>query len=1141
MLLRKNAMESYVTSNDPFIHLRVHTAYSLCEGAVKIPDLVTKCEQEFIPAVAITDTNNMFGIMEFTLKTSEHGIQPIIGTTLNLKFENIFAPIPLIAQTESGYGHLMKLMTDFYFRNNRFITLKNLEQHSEDIICLSGGVNGIVGKLILEKQVDKANKYLNALSKIFKNNLYIEISRMGEIGEVSTEEFCVNYALETGVSLVATNEVFFLTKDMHMAQDALMCIADATYIEVQERRKLTSEHYLKSSQEMFDLFSDIPEAVLNTAIIAKRCSFIPEKKKPELPLFLDNDRINEDKVMENKARLGLEEKLEIVKHYRSNIDKDFSIIEKEYRDRFDYEMSVIKKMGFCGYFLIVSDFVKWSKDHNIPVGPGRGSGAGSIVAWCMHITELDPIKYTLLFERFLNPERVSMPDFDIDFCQFRRNETIEYVQQKYGQNRVAHIIALGKLQARNVVRDVGRVLQMPYGQVDKIAKLIPQNPSDPVTLKQALDIEPQLKDFMARDGQIKFLIDTAMQLEGLYRHASMHAAGIVIGNKSIDEIVPVYSDGETTLAITQFNMKYVEMTGLVKFDFLGLKTLTIIQYAINDIKKYKGIEIDINAIDMADLKTFKLLCDVDVVGVFQLESSGMKDVIRNLQPDNIEDIIALISLFRPGPMDNIPTYLARKHGKEFVKYLHPILEPILKPTYGVMIYQEQVMQIAQKMAGYSLAEADLLRRAMGKKIKEEMIRNRTVFEEGAKKNGISERVAGDVFDMMAKFASYGFNRSHAAAYGVISYQTAWLKANYRLEFYTASLNLELTNTDKIAIFIQDAKQSGITILPPDVNKSESLFIEEGNNTIRYALGALKGSGQAVMDELIADRNRNGLFKDVFDFFQRATKIRAFNAKHAEALIFSGSLDCLHNNRHQLHASIKNLLDIGGKNLNVRQFSLFGDMSSSNINVSLANVSEWQILEKLDYERQAITFYLTAHPMDLYSDLLKSMNIVNSKDLTVTNSHVKIAGMLMSKKERLSKTGQKYAFAMFSDSNNSFEVTIFPDLYGKVRDYLQIGNPYVVIVEIEGIGEKLSIHAIEIQNLDVLIKKQKIYIDIDENTNIYALQKFLDKCEPGDNKIYFFSKDQYGQKYEINTGYSRNLTLTLRKYLKDKLGIKITYL
>ncbi len=1139
MPLLKNAMENYVASNAPFIHLRVHTAYSLCEGAVKIPDLVTACEQEVFPAIAITDTNNMFGIMEFTVKTSEHGIQPIIGTTLNLKFDDIIAPIPLLAKTEQGYGHLMKLMTSFYFHNNRFITLHDLEQHCNDIICLSGGVSGIAGKLIAEKQTDKAKEYLDALSNIFGNNLYIEISRMGEVGEVETEEFCVNYAIDTGTSLVATNEVFFLTKDMHMAQDALMCIADATYIDVQERRKLTSEHYLKTSQEMFELFSDIPEAVLNTSIIAKRCSFMPEKKKPELPLFLDDAKINEDEIMENKARLGLEEKLEIVKNYKSNINKDFSIIEREYRDRFDYEISVIKKMGFCGYFLIVSDFVKWSKEHDIPVGPGRGSGAGSIVAWCMHITELDPIKYTLLFERFLNPERVSMPDFDIDFCQFRRNETIEYVQRKYGKNRVAHIIALGKLQARNVVRDVGRVLQMPYGQVDKIAKLIPQNPTDPVTLKQALDIEPQLKDLVAQDSQIKFLIDTAMQLEGLYRHASMHAAGIVIGNKSIDEIVPVYSDGETSLAITQFNMKYVEMTGLVKFDFLGLKTLTVIQYAINDIKKYKGVEIDINSIDMEDLKTFKLLCDVDVVGVFQLESGGMKDVIRNLQPDNIEDIIALISLFRPGPMDNIPTYLARKHGKEFVKYLHPILEPILKPTYGVMIYQEQVMQIAQKMAGYSLAEADLLRRAMGKKIREEMARNRTIFEEGAKKNNISARIAGDVFDMMAKFASYGFNRSHAAAYGVISYQTAWLKANYRLEFYTASLNLELTNTDKIAIFIQDAKQSGITILPPNINKSEALFIEEGDKSIRYALGALKGSGQAVMEELVADRNSNGLFKNVFDFFKRATKIRAFNAKHAEALIFSGSLDCLHNNRHQLHASIKSLLELGNENSNVKQFSLFGELSPSG--VSLANVPEWQVLEKLDYERQAITFYLTAHPMELYNELLKSMGIVNSKDFSITNNHIKVAGMLMGKRERLSKTGQKYAFAMFSDTSNSFEVTVFPDLYGKVREYLQIGKPYIMTVDIEGVGEKLNIHAVEVQDLDILIKKQKIYIDINNNTNVHALREFLDKCNPGDNKIYFFSKDQYGQNYEINTGYSRDLTLTKRKYLKDKLNINIMYL
>ena len=795
-------------------------------------------------------------------------------------------------------------------------------------------------------------------------------------------------------------------------------------------------------------------------------------------------------------------------------------------------------MGFCGYFLIVSDFVKWSKDNKIPVGPGRGSGAGSIIAWCMHITELDPIKYTLLFERFLNPERVSMPDFDIDFCQFRRNETIEYVQRKYGKDRVAHIIALGKLQARNVVRDVGRVLQMPYGQVDKIAKLVPQNPTDPVSLRQALDIEPQLRDLMTKDSQVEFLMSTAMQLEGLYRHASMHAAGIVIGNKCIDEIVPIYSDGETPLAITQFNMKYVEMTGLVKFDFLGLKTLTAIQYAINDIKKHKGIDLDINAIDMEDPKTFKLLCDVDVVGVFQLESGGMKDVLKNLQPDNIEDIIALISLFRPGPMDNIPTYLSRKHGKELVKYLHPILEPILKPTYGVMIYQEQVMQIAQKMAGYSLAEADLLRRAMGKKIKEEMARHRTIFEEGAKKNGISVRVAGEVFDMMAKFASYGFNRSHAAAYGVISYQTAYLKANYRLEFYVAFLNLELTNTDKISIFIQDAKQSGIKILPPDINKSEALFTEEGDNAIRYALGALKGSGQAVIEEIVNDRKCNGYFKDIFDFFKRTNKIRTFNAKHAETLVFSGALDCIHGNRHQIHASLKSLFSCGDNTSEIKQFSLFGDFATST--ATLADVSEWAIFEKLEHERQAITFYLTDHPMELYSDLLKELQITNSSDFTKSTGHAKTAGMLVAKKERLSKGGQKYAFAMFSDTNNSFEITIFPDLYSKVRDYLQIGKPYVVAVEIDGTGENINLHATEIQDLDVFIKKQNIYISVNNDSNISVLREFLDKCESGENKIFLCTKDQFGQQYEIDTGYSKNLTLEVRKYITYKLQFKILY-
>ncbi|MDR0630770.1 MAG: DNA polymerase III subunit alpha, partial [Holosporales bacterium] len=795
--------------NNPFIHLRVHTAYSFCEGALKIHDLMKACVENLFPAIAITDSNNMFGVLEFSMKAIEYGVQPIIGSLINVKFEDIIAPIVLLVKSDLGYKNLMKLMTCFYIENKeqKSVTLENLQKYNNGLIALSGGARGPAGSLLLQNNNVKATSFLKSMNSFFQDNFYIEISRTEESIEKQTESFFIHYAFENNVPLVATNEAFYLDKSMHQAHDVLMCIANSTYISVKDRKKFSPEHYLKSSDEMFDLFSDIKEAFLNTSLIAKRCNFMPEEKKPILPKFAHDS--NEDEVIKSQAESGLRQRLST---YNEN--------HEEYFKRLCYELSVINNMKFSGYFLIVSDFVRWAKSQGIPVGPGRGSGAGSLVAWSLFITDLDPIKYNLIFERFLNPDRVSMPDFDIDFCQERRDEVIKYVQSKYGKDKIAQIAAPGKLQARAVVRDVGRVIQMPYGQVDRISKLIPHNPTNPIELPQAIEIEPILKQMIKEDDTVRFLINIALQLEGLYRHSSTHAAGIVISNESVDELVPIYSDEESDIPITQFNMKFVESAGLVKFDFLGLKTLTVIKHTCDNIKKYRGIDINIEQIDLNDRETFKLLCAVDVVGVFQLESSGMKNVIQKLQPDALEDLIALVSLYRPGPMDDIPKYLARKHGEEPVIYIHPILEPILNSTYGIMVYQEQVMKIAQEMGGYTLAAADLLRRAMGKKIKKEMERNKDIFVKGAIKKGIDPEISKQVFALMEKFASYGFNRSHAAPYALLSYQTAYLKANYRLEFYTAAMNIDISNMDKIAVFIQDIKLAGINIFPPDINQSE---------------------------------------------------------------------------------------------------------------------------------------------------------------------------------------------------------------------------------------------------------------------------------------------------------------------------------
>lgn len=1124
-----------MTITAPFIHLRLHSAYSLCEGAVKIPDLAKSCVEKNFPAVAITDTNNMFGALDFAMKMSSTGIQPIIGSLIDIKFEDIISPLVFLAKNEKGYKNLMKLMTCFYMENKeekKFITFENLLKHNDGIITLSGGYRGPAGSLLLQGNQEKATEFLGNLNSIFGDNLYIEISRTGEFEEKRTEPFFVNYALKNNIPLVATNEVFFLDKSMHTAHDALMCIADGTYVTVKERRRITEEHYLKSTEEMFELFSDIKEAVLNTSVIAKRCSFMPEKKNPILPSFGNESGDSEDDILEKQAKEGLIKRLADVYNYRENKEKNPKDIEKEYQDRFDFEIGVIKSMGFSGYFLIVSDFVKWSKANDIPVGPGRGSGAGSVVAWCLFITDLDPIKYVLLFERFLNPERVSMPDFDIDFCQDRRDEVIDYVQSKYGRENVAHIIALGKLQARAVLRDVGRVLQMPYGQVDRISKLIPQNPSNPVDLAQALEIEPQLKQMMADDESVKFLINTGLQLEGLYRHASMHAAGIVIGNNGVDDLVPVYSDGETDLAITQFTMKYVETAGLVKFDFLGLKTLTVIKHTCDNIKKYRNIDLDISKIDLLDDATFKLMCSVDVIGVFQLESAGMREVIQKLQPDSLEDITALVSLYRPGPMDNIPTYLARKHGKEKVEYIHPILEPILKPTYGVMIYQEQVMKIAQEMGGYTLASADILRRAMGKKIKEEMVRNRAIFAEGASKKGIKKDIADQVFALMEKFASYGFNKSHAAAYALISYQTAYLKANYRREFYIATMNLELVNTDKISVFVQDAKKSGIKILPPDINKSEEYFIGENENDIRYSLGSLKGCGIAVMRQIVDERNKNGEFKDIFDFFKR-TKNLSISSRQAEILILAGVFDSIHKNRRQIVESLDRLsnssLDDGTK-----QKSLFFEYKPDTID--LKDVSEWDVIEKLDLERKSIGFYLNSHPMDVYSEFIKKFNVTRSRDFGNCSENITIAGILLSKKEKLSKNGQKYAFLTVSDQDNSFEVTVFPDTYSKSGGYLNVGAPILMDVQIKIEAENAKLLGLSVQNIESILGHQKIYLYLNENSDIDSLYNMLEKIPDGNNQISFIVTKQNGKKIEIETRYKKNMSIENRKNISDISGV-----
>ena len=823
-----------------YIALRNHTTYSLCQGAIKIADLIDKAKALQMPALAIMDSQNLFGALEFSMACKKAGIQPILGCEMmidfnlqdsknisNVDFTENLCKTPLIATSEEGYRNLMFLVSESYLKRQNgivpFVNFELLKQKSKGIIALSGGSEGLIGKLLLQGQDKQAHKILLEITEIFNNNFYIEITRHGTKNEDLIEEKLLQLAFENNIPLVATNDVYFLTPDMHEAQDILSCIYEGHSLVEENRKKNSPEQYFKNYEQFLELFKDLPEAIANSINIAKRCHTMAFERPPTLPKFSTEENFDEAFALRNQSLEGLKMRLKN-KFLIEEIDAETQQkIDKEYFERLEYELGIIIKMNFSGYFLIVSDFIKWAKNNEIPVGPGRGSGAGSIIAWSLQITDLDPIRFGLLFERFLNPERVSMPDFDIDFCQSRRDEVIDYVQKKYGTDYVAQIITFGKLQARAVLKDVGRVLQMPYSQVDRICKLIPFNAIEAVTLEKAIEMDKDLQQAIQDDPQINKLVSIALKLEGLNRHASTHAAGVVIGDRPLREICALYNDEGSTMPAVGYSMKYAESAGLVKFDFLGLKTLTTILETVKLVYKTRAIKIDIAHLRLDDKKTFEMLASGDSIGVFQIESSGMRAVLRQMRADKIEDIIALISLYRPGPMDNIPTYIRRKHGEEKISYPHPLLEAVLKETNGVIVYQEQVMEIAKILAGYSLGGADLLRRAMGKKIKEEMDQQRKIFVEGAKKNNVPDHQANEIFDLVDKFAGYGFNKSHAAAYAMISYQTAYLKAHFLPEFLTASINLEIDNTDKINIFLQVAKSHKIPVLAPDINQSQADF------------------------------------------------------------------------------------------------------------------------------------------------------------------------------------------------------------------------------------------------------------------------------------------------------------------------------
>jgi DNA polymerase-3 subunit alpha len=1111
-------------SDAPFVHLHVHSSYSLLEGALKIGRLADLAKADRQPALALTDTDNMFGALEFSEKLASSGIQPIVGCCFSIDFgdqprdprnpvhHRALPRIVLLAAREDGYRRLMKLSSRGFLESPAneppHIRVDWLAGGAEGLIALTGGPSGALDRAIANGQLDVAQSRAAVLHALFGDRLYVELQRHDLPEERATEPHLIDIAYAQSLPLVATNEPFFATPKDYESHDALICIAEGRLLAETDRRQLTPQHYFKSRAEMATLFSDLPEAIANTVEIAQRCAHRPRTLKPILPRFTSGDA-DEGVELRKRAREGLEGRIAL--HGLAP-----NVTRAEYDERLDFEIEVIERMKYPGYFLIVADFIQWAKSHDIPVGPGRGSGAGSLVAYALTITDLDPIRFGLLFERFLNPERVSMPDFDIDFCQDRRDEVIRYVQDRYGRDQVAQIITFGTLQARGVLRDVGRVLEMPYGQVDKLCKLVPQNPANPVTLARAIEDEPKLQAERDSNPTVRRAFDIAQKLEGLTRHASTHAAGIVIGDRPLAELVPLYRDPKSDMPVTQFNMKWVEPAGLVKFDFLGLKTLTVLKTAVDLLKK-RGIEIDLSAIPLDDKKTYELLGRAEAVGIFQLESAGMRRALLDMKPDRFEDIIALVALYRPGPMANIPTYCARKHGEEEPDYIHPKLEEVLKETFGVIVYQEQVMQAAQLLAGYTLGQADLLRRAMGKKIRSEMAAQRKDFVKGATERGVQRSQADAIFDLLERFAEYGFNKSHAAAYALVAYQTAWMKANYPVEFLAASMTLDMGNTDKLAEFRNEAERIGIKLMPPAINRSGRAFDVEGS-TIFYSLAALKGVGGQAVDSIVAAR-KDRPFRDLTDFASRINP-RAINKRVLESLAAAGSFDQLDDNRARIMAAVETMMATAQRAHDAAesgQNELFGGPSHREA-LRMPNADPWPQSERLQREYEAVGFFLTGHPLDDYAKALKRMQVMNwmefTKSVRAGATAGRTAATVVSRTERRTKTGSKMGIIGLSDPSGQYESVLFQEGLQQYRELLEPGNAVLLFLTAEAQGEEVRARIQTVERLDQAAEK------VQKSLQIFLrdpapLDHITNRLEPkGDGEVHIVLMLPDGGEVEV---------------------------
>ncbi len=1034
--------------NKEFNHFKIHTQYSICEGAIKIENLKNFCKDKKISSLGISDTRNLCGALEFAENISKAGTQPIIGTQINFKFEDTTGLLPLIALNEQGYKRIIELSSRSYLENDALsephLNIKELFNNNEGVVLLSGTIHGLFGKLFEKGRLDEITKlYKNLLSQ-FNEHFYLEIQRHGDQNEISFEKFNLEQSSKIKIPIIATNEVYYLTQDMHEAHDALTCIGQKTYVNEKNRIKYSDQHYFKSSDEMAILFSDLPEALENNHNLPYRCNFRPQFSKPVLPNISSEKDGSADEILKKDSLNGLKTKfLKVFKMEENKLNTDEKFL--TYKDRLDHELKIIIEMKYPSYFLIVSDYIKWAKNNDIPVGPGRGSGAGSLVAWCLSITDVDPIKFNLIFERFLNPDRVSMPDFDIDFCEEKRDLVFKYLTTKY-KDSVAHIITFGKLKARMVIRDVGRVLGLPYGFVDSISKMIPFDPSRPQSLIECINNEPRLQKLINEDSRVKKLIDLSLKLEGLNRNVATHAAGVVIADRKLTEIVPLYKDASADLLLpsTQFDMYSAENAGLIKFDFLGLKTLTVINRTQKLIKKNVK-NFNIEEIDFDDQKVFELLSSGNTVGLFQVESAGMREALLQMKPNHIEDIIALVALYRPGPMSNIPVYNDCKHGRQTPDYLHPLLEDILKPTYGVIIYQEQVMQIAQKLSGFTAGEADILRRAMGKKKRAELEKQKQGFITGALKNNISKDVAAGIFLKIEPFAEYGFNKSHAAAYAIISYQTAFLKTYYPKEFFAASMTMDISNQNKLSEFHEELKRININVVRPDINKCFADFKFDDDN-FYYALGGIKSVGFEAISNVVKERLMNGAFKSINDFLNRVNP-KDINKLQLEGLVKAGAFDGIETNRQALFNSIPNFI-LKTKNIHenkaANQIDLFGADEEQD-NEIILNVEDWKFEDRLAREFEAVGFFISDHPLNQFKEIFNDYKIVdylkfNSED---NIKDANIAATLLKITERKTAKGNSYGVIKFTDLTSVFELFVFSDILELNREVLIEGNSLII--------------------------------------------------------------------------------------------------